>query len=85
AQKKEAPQWDPWVKVDQRSIDVLNGVDVWQIKGLSREEARNIMEYYAKSGMLRQTVNDNLVAEKWTLSGGGIIGELEKGTVKTRI
>jgi small subunit ribosomal protein S29 len=35
--------------------------------------------------MLRQTVNDNLVAEKWTLSGGGIIGELEKGTVKTRI
>ncbi|KAI4739693.1 hypothetical protein E4T50_09823 [Aureobasidium sp. EXF-12298] len=81
----QAPQWDPWVKVDQRSIDVLNGVDVWQIKGLSREEARSIMEYYAKSGMLRQTVNDNLVAEKWTLSGGGIIGELEKGTVKTRI
>ncbi|KAG9738483.1 hypothetical protein KCU84_g7156, partial [Aureobasidium melanogenum] len=85
AQKKEVPQWDPWVKVDQRSIDVLNGVDVWQIKGLSREEARSIMEYYAKSGMLRQTVNENLVAEKWTLSGGGIVGELEKGTVKTRI
>ncbi|THW15356.1 hypothetical protein D6D17_04230 [Aureobasidium pullulans] len=85
AQKKDAPQWDPWVKVDQRTIDVLNGVDVWQIKGLSREEARSIMEYYAKSGMLRQTVNDNLVGEKWTLSGGGIIGELEKGTVKTRI
>ena len=82
---KQAPQWDPWVKVDQRTIDVLDGVDVWQIKGLSREEARSIMEYYAKSGMLRQTVNDNLVAEKWTLSGGGIVGELEKGTVKTRI
>jgi len=85
AQGKQAPEWDPWVKVDQRAIDVLNGVDVWQIKGLSREEARSIMEYYAKSGMLRQIVNDNLVAEKWTLSGGGIIGELEKGTVKTRI
>ena len=85
AQKKDTPQWDPWVKVDQRTIDILNGVDVWQIKGLSREEARSIMEYYAKSGMLRQTVNDNLVGEKWTLSGGGIIGELEKGTVKTRI
>ncbi|CAD0111249.1 unnamed protein product, partial [Aureobasidium uvarum] len=85
AQKKQAPQWDSWVKVDQRTIDVLNGVDVWHIKGLTREEARSIMEYYAKSGMLRQTVNDNLVAEKWTLSGGGIIGELEKGTVKTRI
>ncbi|KAH0287795.1 hypothetical protein M436DRAFT_83595 [Aureobasidium namibiae CBS 147.97] len=85
AKGQQAPQWDPWVKVDQRTIDVLNGVDVWQIKGLSREEARSIMEYYAKSGMLRQTVNDTLVAEKWTLSGGGIIGELEKGTVKTRI
>ena len=85
AKGQQAPSWDPWVKVDQRTIDVLKGVDVWQIKGLSREEARSIMEYYAKSGMLRQIVNDNLVAEKWTLSGGGIIGELEKGTVKTRI
>lgn len=85
AQNKDAPEWDPWVKVDQRVVDCITGVDVWQIKGLSRDEARSIMEYYAKSGMLRQTVNDNLVGEKWTLSGGGIIGELEKGTVKTRI
>jgi small subunit ribosomal protein S29 len=85
AQNKTVPEWDPWAKVDQRSIDCMAGVDVWQIKGLSREEARSIMEYYAKSGMLRQIVNDNLVGEKWTLSGGGIIGELEKGTVRTRI
>jgi small subunit ribosomal protein S29 len=27
AKGQQAPQWDPWVKVDQRSIDVLNGVD----------------------------------------------------------
>ncbi|KAI4767265.1 hypothetical protein E4T45_14374, partial [Aureobasidium sp. EXF-8846] len=43
AKGQQAPEWDPWVKVDQRTIDVLNGVDVWQIKGLSREEARSIM------------------------------------------
>ena len=85
SQERTPPVWDPWVKVDQRSIDCIEGVDVWEVKGLSRDEARSIMEYYAKSGMLRQTVNDSLVGEKWTLSGGGIIGELEKGTVRTRI
>lgn len=85
AAKLPLPKWNPWIQVDQRTIDCLDGVDVWQIKGLSREEARAMLEYYAKSGMVRQTVDDLFVGEKWTLSGGGIVGELEKASVRTRI
>jgi small subunit ribosomal protein S29 len=43
------------------------------------------MEYYAMSGVLRNTVTERLVSEKWSVSGGGIIGELERATVRTRI
>ncbi|KAJ5491417.1 hypothetical protein N7539_002984 [Penicillium diatomitis] len=46
--------------------------------GLTRDEARGYMEYFARSGLLREEVNETWVGEKWSLSGGGIIGELEK-------
>lgn len=85
ADKREVPEWNAYVRVDRRSLQALDGVDVWQLKGLSKEEARGIMEYYAKSGMLRGTVNESLVGEKWTLSGGGIIGELERSTIVMRV
>ena len=61
------------------------GIDVQRIKGLSKEEARGLMEYWAKSGILRQTVSEGLVGEKWTISGGGVIGELERGCLRMRI
>lgn len=35
--------------------------------------------------MLRQKVSDDFVAEKWTISGGGVVGELERATVQMRI
>lgn len=82
---REVQAWDPYVKVDKRVLDSLNGVDVWKLEGLSRDEAKGVMEYYAKSGMLRYTVNDRLIGEKWTLSGGGIIGALEKASVMLRV
>lgn len=46
--------------------------------GLTRDEARGYLEYFARSGLLREEVNETWVGEKWSLSGGGIIGELEK-------
>lgn len=36
------------------------------------------MEYFAQSGILREQVNDNWVGEKWSLAGGGVVGELER-------
>ncbi|KAL1305645.1 hypothetical protein AAFC00_007239 [Neodothiora populina] len=82
---KDAPTWDPYVQVDRRVLDVMQNVPVTRLEGLSRDEAKGIMEYYAKSGMLRSTVNDRLLGEKWTLSGGGIIGAFEKASVMLRV
>lgn len=82
---KEVPEWDPYVKVDRRVLKVMEGAEALHLKGLSKDEARGVMEYYARSGMLRQTVNDSLVGEKWALSGGGIIGELERSSVVMRV
>lgn len=82
---REVPVWDAYVKVDRRTLDAMQGVDVWQLKGLSKDEAKGVMEYYAKSGMLRYTVNEKLLGEKWTLSGGGIIGAFEKASVQLRV
>lgn len=85
---------------DQRVFDVLGSphgvvagnqtanakeVQVQKMKGMSKEEARGMMEYWAKSGIMRQTINDRLVGEKWSLSGGGIPGELERTCVRFRI
>ena len=77
--------WDPYKKIDQRSLESLKTVESTKLTGLSKENARTIMEYWASSGMVRDRVADTLVAEKWTLSGGGIVGELEKAVVRQRI
>ena len=44
-----------------------------------------MLEYYAKSGMLRKCVNEKFVAEAWTMAGGGVVGELERMTARLRI
>lgn len=85
ASGKQAPEWDAYVKIDQKVFKAMHGVEVWEIKGLSKDEARGVMEYYARSGMLRHAVNDSLIGEKWTLSGGGIIGALERASVLMRV
>lgn len=77
--------WDPYKSIDHRSLDALRTVDFMNLSGLSRQEARTVMEYWAGSGMLRGTVADEFVVEKWTLAGGGIVGELEKAVVRTRV
>lgn len=53
-------------------------LEVQMLGGLERDEARGFMEYFARSGLLRETINDAWVGEKWSLAGGGIVGELEK-------
>lgn len=90
--KTELPQWNPYTAVDMRTMEALKDLsdpkadlDVLEVGGLSKEEARSIMEYYAESGMLRHQVNDSFVTEKWSLAGMGNIGELEKNSVRTRL
>ncbi|KAF1996099.1 hypothetical protein P154DRAFT_444116 [Amniculicola lignicola CBS 123094] len=79
------PQWNPYKKADQRVIDCLKDIKVLKIAGLSKNEARSIIEYYAASGMLRAKVDDGFVTEKWSLAGMGNIGELERASVRLRL
>lgn len=60
-------------------------IGVQRLKGLSKEEAKGLMEYWALSGMLRHKVSEQFVGMKWALSGGGTVGELEKGCIGMRI
>jgi small subunit ribosomal protein S29 len=82
--EQEPPQWDPYIAHDKWVQESMESVSVQKMVGLSKAEARGIMEYYAHSGMLRSTVTDGLVSEKWTLAGGGIIGQIENASVRAR-
>jgi small subunit ribosomal protein S29 len=86
------PQWNPYKNVDGRVKDTLKGLttdgkdfDILPVGGLTKEEARSIMEYYAESGLLRHQVSEGFVCEKWSLAGMGNIGELERTSVRLRI
>lgn len=76
--------WNPYHKLDMRALSPLTAVDTMELKGFTKDEAQAIIEYWASSGMVRRRVDSNLVNEKWTLSGGGVIGEMEKAVVKAR-
>lgn len=83
---------NPFFPYDQRVLDIFNNspkgsskLDVHRLSGLSKAEARGLMQYWARSGILRQIVDAGLVGEKWSLSGGGIVGELERGCVRMRV
>lgn len=81
---KRKVEWDPYAPFDERVGKALEKAEVLKVQGLSKEEAKGVMEYYALSGMLRAKVTEGLVSEKWTLSGGGIVGQLERGAVRAR-
>ncbi|KAL8828801.1 MAG: hypothetical protein Q9191_002388 [Dirinaria sp. TL-2023a] len=83
-------QGDPFKTYDQRVVSIFKNnyegrVELHKVKGLNKDEARGLMEYWAKSGLLRGKVSDNLVSEKWILSGQGVVGELEKAVVRMRV
>lgn len=83
--EEEISRPDPWKKMDQRSYEVLQKAKVMQLKGLSKEEARGLMEYWAASGLLRQRVDEKNVTERWALGGSGVVGEIERNALWMRI
>jgi len=81
---EKGPATDPYCrKYDPRSEAALKTVDVLRLKGLSKAEARSLMEYWALSGLLRTTVDETVVAEKWVLGGHGVVGEMERASLLT--
>ena len=82
-----AVQKDPFAIYDERVLGVFEkgGVEVKRMGGLSKDEARGLMEYWALSGVVRQRIDEGFVGEKWSLSGGGCVGELERAVVRMRV
>lgn len=75
----EMPPRDPfYTKYDERVFEALKGVSVFDVKSLTKPEARALMEYWAASGVLRLRIDEKTVSERWTLAGNGILGELER-------
>lgn len=70
---------------DVRADSVLKKFEVMRLKGLSKKEARGLMEYWAKSGVLRSKVDEESVTEKWTLAGNGVIGEIQRTALWMRM
>jgi len=82
------PMPEPYTKVNQRVLDMLNGSEetsVQTLKGLSKLEARGLLEYFARSGLCKETITEAVLGEKWSLSGGGIVGEMAKLGTRLRV
>lgn len=81
---KPVPKPDPYErKYDDRVYDALKNSTVMRLEGVSKEEARVLMEYWGASGMLRSVLDSRVVAEKWALGGHGIVGEMERASLIT--
>lgn len=80
ATSPDFPLPPPYQQLDDRVMSLFNDTTagVQELSGISRDETRKLLEYYALNGLMRERISENLVGEKWTLSGGGVIGELER-------
>jgi len=80
--KSAVPTADPYCRTyDKRVDEVLRAVEVMKVKKLSITEARALMEYWAASGVLRTKVDQQSVADRWSVGGHGIIGEMERASL----
>lgn len=79
--EEELSPRDPYSrKYDERTDQALEniGLDIINVRGIGKAEARSLMEYWAASGLLRAQVDEKTVSEKWMTGGNGIIGEMER-------
>ncbi|CAG7978984.1 unnamed protein product [Penicillium salamii] len=85
ANSPEYPNPAAYSGVDERVLEFLkpaekaaSPLELQILDGITRDEARGFFEYFARSGLVRDAITEQWVGERWSLSGGGIIGELEK-------
>ncbi|KAJ6784852.1 hypothetical protein PWT90_08705 [Aphanocladium album] len=76
---RAVPQPDPYLRgYDNNVYDGLKNSHVLRLEGVSKDEARSLMEYWGASGLVRSVLSAELVAQKWALGGHGNIGEMER-------
>ena len=84
------PMPSPYAKADARVFSLLNPAvasttKITDLKGLSKHEAAGLLRYFTNSGILKEALTDNAIGEKWTLSSGGVVGQLCKLGSQARI
>ena len=76
------PMPSPYAKADPKVLSLLppsaENMSVTHLSGLTKPETRGLLRYFSNSGILKDAITEVNVAEKWTLSSGGVIGELCK-------
>lgn len=78
------PQPDPYEKhYDNRVYDALKNSTVLRIEGMSKPDARVLMEYWGASGLLRAAIDHDTVCRQWALGGHGNVGEMERSSLMT--
>jgi len=83
---RKVTKLDPFERTyDARAEGALKGAEVLRVGGIKKDEARGLMEYWAHSGVFRGTVDERTVAEKWAVAGSGVVGEIERATLRMRI
>lgn len=82
------PLPSPYQKVDSNALGLLDpaaGTEVMALQGVSKEDVGALMQYYVLSGVLKEDVSPENISEKWTLSGGGNVGELCRWGERARV
>ena len=78
---------DPYMRhADKRVTDLLSrsyNIEFEELAGVHVEEAKGLLEYFARSGIFREAVTEPKIAELKGLSNG-IIGDLCKLAARTR-
>ncbi|EGX91416.1 mitochondrial ribosomal protein DAP3, putative [Cordyceps militaris CM01] len=76
---RAVPAPDPYLRgYDNKVYDALRNCHVVRLEGVSKPEARALMEYWGASGLVRSALTAELVAQNWALGGHGNIGEMER-------
>lgn len=83
---EELPPRDPYNGAYDARVDAAledTGIQAVDVQGITKAEARALMEYWAASGLLRAEVDERTVSDKWMVGGNGIIGEMERAGLLT--
>lgn len=57
-------------------LDPAANTRIMHLEGLSKTECKMLMEYFVLSGILKEDLTRDNIAEKWAMSGNGNVGQL---------
>ena len=88
---EQFPMPSPYAQADPNVLSLLpsstssNQLNVTRLSGLTKPETTGLLKYFTNSGILKDAMTEQSIAEKWTMSSGGVIGQLCKLGVAARM